>query len=189
MEEYIKKLLEQVRFEKAHKAIGDEIRSHIEDQIEENISEGMEKEEAEKKAVEDMGDPVDVGIELDRVHRPQVAVEVIVVAIVLGIIGLVINVLLKKEIAGSYYNYSETGFNTVEYASLFVNVIWGLAVMMILYLIDYTTIAKYSEIMALMLIGTGLASYFVYERSRDLLTVLSVVLSFKSPVTALPFFI
>ena len=48
MEEYIKKLLEQVRFQKAHKAIGDEIRAHIEDQIEENISNGMDNETAEK---------------------------------------------------------------------------------------------------------------------------------------------
>ncbi len=180
MEEYIKKLLEQVRFEKAHKAIGDEIRSHIEDQIEENISEGMEKEAAEKAAVEDMGDPVETGISLDKIHRPQIAWGVMVTAIVLGVIGLVINILLKKEIAGSYIQYSETGFNIVEYASLFVNVILGLAVMMILYLIDYTTIAKYSEIMALMLIGTGLAFYFVYERSRNLFTV---VLSFRDPST------
>ncbi|MBQ4220776.1 MAG: FtsW/RodA/SpoVE family cell cycle protein, partial [Butyrivibrio sp.] len=73
MEEYIKMLLEQVRFQKAHKAIGDELRSHIEDQIENNISEGMDKETAEKIAVEDMGDPVEAGIALDKVHRPQVA--------------------------------------------------------------------------------------------------------------------
>ena len=66
MEEYIKKLLEQVRFQKAHKAIEDEIRAHIEDQIEDNMSEGMDKETAEKRAVEDMGNPVDVGIELDK---------------------------------------------------------------------------------------------------------------------------
>ena len=68
MEEYIKILLEQVRFEKAHKAIGDEIRAHIEDQAEANISEGMDKETAEKKAVEDMGDPVETGIALDKVQ-------------------------------------------------------------------------------------------------------------------------
>ena len=38
MEEYIKKLLEQVRFEKAHKSIADELRAHIEDQIEANVA-------------------------------------------------------------------------------------------------------------------------------------------------------
>ena len=97
MEEYIKKLLEQIRFQKAHKAIEDEIRLHIEDQIKENISGGMDKETAEKKAVEDMGDPVDAGIALDKVHRPQVAVGVIVIALVSTVIGTIVNVLLSNN--------------------------------------------------------------------------------------------
>ena len=48
MDEYIKKLLEQVRFQKAHKAIQDEIKAHIEEQIEANIADGMDRETAEK---------------------------------------------------------------------------------------------------------------------------------------------
>ena len=50
MEEYIRKLLEQVRFKKAHKSIEGEIRSHIEDQINDNMGVGMDREEAEKAA-------------------------------------------------------------------------------------------------------------------------------------------
>ena len=65
MEEYIKKLLEQVRFKKAHKGIEDELRAHIEDQIEDNMASGMNREAAEKAAVADMGDPVEVGISMD----------------------------------------------------------------------------------------------------------------------------
>ena len=58
MEEYIKKLLEQVRFKKAHRGIADEIRAHIEDQIEDNMAACMDREAAEKAAIADMGDPV-----------------------------------------------------------------------------------------------------------------------------------
>ena len=97
MEEYIKMLLEQVRFQKAHKAIGDEIRSHIEDQVQANISEGMDQETAEKKAVEDMGDPVDVGIELDKVHRPKMAWGVVIVALVIAVIGTLVQVLVVND--------------------------------------------------------------------------------------------
>ena len=87
MEEYIKKLLEQVRFEKAHKAIGDEIRSHIEDQIEANVLDGMDEETAEKSAVADMGDPVEAGAQLDKVHRPQMAWGVVIIALFVAIMG------------------------------------------------------------------------------------------------------
>jgi len=73
VEEYFKQLLEQVRCKKAHYAIREELQSHIEDQMEDNMAHGMSKEEAEKAAVEDMGSPVEVGISLDRIHRPQVA--------------------------------------------------------------------------------------------------------------------
>ena len=169
MEEYIKKLLEQVRFEKAHKAIGDEIRSHIEEQMEENISEGMDKETAEKAAVEDMGDPVDAGISLDKVHRPQVAWGVIVTAIVLGVIGIVINILLEKEILGSYVQYSSTQLYKVhEYASYIINFLLGIAVMLLFYFIDFTTLAKYSDILAGILLITRFATYYVFILSSDL---------------------
>ena len=47
MEEYIKKLLEQVRFREAHQGIHDELKTHIEDQIEANISCGMDEEDKE----------------------------------------------------------------------------------------------------------------------------------------------
>ena len=97
MEEYIKILLEQVRFEKAHKAIGDEIRAHIEDQAEENISEGMDKETAEKRAVEDMGDPVEAGIALDKVHRPQVAWSVIIAVLAVALVGAIFQFLLLND--------------------------------------------------------------------------------------------
>ena len=104
MEEYIRMLLEQVRFQKAHKAIGDEIRTHIEDQVQANISEGMDQETAEKRAVEDMGDPVEAGIRLDKVHRPQIAWGVIIIAIVVGVLGAIVNGMLSKQPAEATYN-------------------------------------------------------------------------------------
>ena len=94
MEEYIKKLLEQVRFRKAHKGIEDEIRSHIEDQIEDNMSEGMDKETAEKRAVEDMGNPVDVGIELDKVHSPKIAWSVVIATLTVAVFGMILQAVI-----------------------------------------------------------------------------------------------
>ena len=58
MEEYLNNLLDQIRCRKAHAAIREELESHISDQIEDNMKAGMTREEAEKAAVCDMGDPV-----------------------------------------------------------------------------------------------------------------------------------
>ena len=44
MEEYLKTLLEQIRCKKAHASIYHEIRGHIEEQVADNIAEGMSKD-------------------------------------------------------------------------------------------------------------------------------------------------
>ena len=64
-------LLEQIRCKRAWAMIEEEIRNHILDQAEANRQQGMEEEEALAEAVRDMGDPVEAGVALDRIHRPQ----------------------------------------------------------------------------------------------------------------------
>ena len=73
MDEYLKIVLEQIRCKKARPYIRQELQDHIEDQIEANISAGLNRTDAEKEAVKDMGDPVEAGLSLDRIHKPQIA--------------------------------------------------------------------------------------------------------------------
>ena len=51
MEEYMEKLISQIRCKKARPYIESEIKDHIEEQIAFNKSKGMSDEEAEKNAV------------------------------------------------------------------------------------------------------------------------------------------
>ena len=170
MEEYIKKLLEQVRFEKAHKAIGDEIRSHIEDQIEANISEGMDKETAEKSAVQDMGDPVETGVALDKVHRPQIAWGVIIAAIGVGILGVIIHLFLNKVPTSYSSEIKIFGNITVDDTGYYIyNVVCGIAVMLIFFLIDYTVVAKYSKIAAVILmVSYAIKNFALCKRMENM---------------------
>ena len=168
MEEYIKILLEQVRFEKAHKAIGDEIRAHIEDQAEANVSEGMDKETAEKKAVEDMGDPVETGIALDKVHRPQLAWELVVATLAVTVFSIILHIFMTKELNWGLAFQISKG-NIVQEGTMFVFYsILGVALMLLLYLMDFTTIAKYSKIAGIILLVSYFASlYWVWVSNPD----------------------
>ncbi|SCY35848.1 permease prefix domain 1-containing protein [Butyrivibrio sp. INlla14] len=140
MEEYIKKLLEQVRFKKAHKGIEDEIRAHIEDQISDNMAAGMDRESAEKAAVADMGDPVEVGISMDRVHKPHLAWSMVIAALVVGILGSIIHILITKDAVASGKEIFVNGSDNYILYTIF-----GIIAMILFYLIDYTNIAKYSK--------------------------------------------
>lgn len=145
METYLEKLLSQIRCKKARPYIAEEIRDHIESQIEDNLSEGMTYEEAEKNAVTDMGDPVEVGISLDRIHKPKIAWKLLVIVGNLSLLGI----LLQQSILSqpgyldleqqmqARYRYAVEGFGSA--------VAVGFLLMCVIYFLDYTVIAKYSR--------------------------------------------
>ena len=69
MDEYLEKLLSQIRSKKARPFIEEEIRGHIEDQIAENLKNGMSPDEARAAAVRDMGDPVQASLWILSISR------------------------------------------------------------------------------------------------------------------------
>ena len=127
MDEYLKTLLEQIRCKKARPYVKQEFQDHIEDQIEANMQAGMDREQAEREAVRDMGDPVETGISLDSVHRPQVAWKLLGIIVLISIAG----VLIHAGIAGKISENAAAGSDRYVF-----HVVIGLAVMVILYLLS-----------------------------------------------------
>lgn len=66
---YLETAGKQIRWERARRVVIPELCQHLEDQRDAFAAQG--REEAERLAVEEMGDPVSVGAELDRIHRPN----------------------------------------------------------------------------------------------------------------------
>lgn len=87
--QFLEAVTEQIRFEKAREMISDELENHIEDQKEAFMSEGISETESYQKAIEDMGDPVEVGISLDRIHRPKMEWKMILLVLGLKHFGIV----------------------------------------------------------------------------------------------------
>ncbi len=63
---YIQTVTDQIRCKRALPLVTKELEDHIEDQKCDYMTEGMEPSEAEEAAVLEMGDPVEVGIEMAR---------------------------------------------------------------------------------------------------------------------------
>ena len=155
METYLEKLLSQIRCKKARPYIAEEIRDHIESQIADNLSEGMNYEEAEKNAVTDMGDPVEVGISLDRIHKPKIAWKLLVIVGILSLLGILIQQSILRQPGfqeletwrQEVYRYTTEGFVSC--------IVIGLLLMCVIYFLDYTVIAKYSRLIggAILILG------------------------------------
>lgn len=148
MEEYLEQLLSQIRCKKARPFVEEELRSHMEDQISDYMAAGMDRSCAEESAVRDMGDPVEAGISLDRVHRPQAAWGLLLLIAVISLTAVVIHSLIGIELENFNRNQlSVTGLNFTA------DVLIGIAVMVFICFMDYTTIARYSKILAAAILG------------------------------------
>lgn len=114
MEEYIDKLISQIRCKKARPYIEEEYRAHLEDQINANKEKGMPDEEAEKNAELDMGNPVEVGISMDKIHRPRVAWDIILIVGIISVLAIIVQWIFVSQISNG--NYTINGIS--QYTTL-----------------------------------------------------------------------
>lgn len=141
IEDYINIVRQQIRSNRVHKDISDEIKNHIDDQIKAFISNGIDEQTATIKAIEEMGDPVIVGVELDRIHRPKPEWSVIGLTIIMVLLGLVTQLFIPN--------------NDILIRRIVFTVI-GMFVLITVYFIDYSIIGKYPKIIFFILFGLGL---------------------------------
>ena len=71
-DDYIKSVLSQIAFVFEHKNIKRELMSHLNDLYEEYVEQGLETSELIRRVIEDMGDPVKIGKELNQIHHPLI---------------------------------------------------------------------------------------------------------------------
>ena len=93
---YLEAVQGQIRWKRARPLLVRELERHLEDQRDDFLKEGKAPDEAERLAVEDMGDPVTVGTELDRIHRPRPQWGLLVLTIVLAAVGVFLRVLFRR---------------------------------------------------------------------------------------------
>lgn len=177
---YLDKVCSKVKFAKAHKGLKLELRSHIQDQAGKYSLDGMSKEEAFIKAIEEMGDPYLVGEELNSIHRPQLDWITIGLVGILMSFGIYVLVSLRNQyILGNYYM-------KIGYSQLIYMVI-GILSMTILYFFDYTRLEKYSYL----IYGLGLliTPFILRESFRGSISIMGFNLSIILPFLASILFI
>lgn len=99
IQSYLEAVRTQIRWKRARPVLIQELRRHLEDQREDLLQEGRGPEEAERLAVQDMGDPVAVGTELDRVHRPRPQWGLLGLTIALALLGAFLRVIFDNPYA------------------------------------------------------------------------------------------
>ena len=100
---WCREAIEQVRFKPDRDKIWDELIAHIEDRTEDMKSRGYTQEEAETRAVTAMGNPEEVGKQLNAVHKPWLG-RLWIVSKVLVILTLIVSLFFVYPAVNKYRN-------------------------------------------------------------------------------------
>lgn len=105
IQEYLRVVEEQIRWKRARPVLCRELRQHLEDQRDDFAAQGFA--DAEQMAVAEMGDPVPVGVELDRLHRPRPQRGLLVMTVILALAGGFLRVWLTYSARPSLDAFSQ----------------------------------------------------------------------------------
>lgn len=92
---YLDAVSDQIRWGRARRLVIPELRQHLEDQRDAFLAEGIG--DAERRAVEEMGDPVAVGAELDRIHRPKPQWALLALTAALALAGMLLRIWVAAD--------------------------------------------------------------------------------------------
>lgn len=118
----------QIRWKRARGPLLDELEAHITDRKDGLEADGFDPEYASAQAVREMGDPEEIGIALDRVHRPRPNWLLLGGAAILLLGGMALMWLL--------------GDRDTYFRPMLIYAVLGLAAMITGYFLDYTALTK-----------------------------------------------
>lgn len=134
VEQYLDKVLSEIKNKEVHEEIKLEITGHIEDLYETYLDEGLSSEEAIKKAILEMGEAKLIGEKLNKIHRGKIEFGIVVPSILMCLFSIFLMFFMVDY--NKYFNKT-MGIKTI------VSWIIGLLFAVILYKFDYRRIKKH----------------------------------------------
>lgn len=150
---YLEAVQEQIRWKRARPVLTRELERHLEDQRDAFVQEGKAPEEAERLAVEDMGDPVAVGTELDRVHRPRPQWGLLGLTLALAVIGAVLRVEFLRASP-----YSTGPQVLIKALASLATLGLGTSAMLGMYFLDVSRLIRHARAVSIAALAVGLAT-------------------------------
>lgn len=148
---YLRTVEEQIRWKRARPVVAQELERHLEDQRDAFVHEGSAPEEAERLAVEEMGDPVAVGTELDRIHRPRPQWGLLALTMLLALAGG----FLRVWLTATWSHQAVDPWRTLAAIGL------GTACLLTAYFLDYSFLGRHGKGVYMAAVGVGLLSLWL----------------------------
>jgi hypothetical protein len=102
--EFLKEVLSHVKFPFDRDGIRAELESHITDRMDDYIDQGIASVTAERMVIDAMGDPAEIGIELNRQHKPWLGWLNIVTGILVGLLSVYMLLLVGPLLLMTFFS-------------------------------------------------------------------------------------
>lgn len=182
IKDYLKSVCEQIKYKPIREDISEEIENHIIELKQDFINEGNNENVAEEKAINHMGNPEEIGKQLNKIHKPKLDWKLLLITIMLLCFGTLVTYIRKNSLIGFQVN------SIISYiCCLIVGVILSIPI----YFLDYRKILKYSNL--LYIIASALIIWALVSGMRvnglAYIYFASGVRGFSPNVVALPLYI
>ena len=128
---YITQVCDQLRWKKAHPVIQREMEAHLCDQYDAFVKSGLPEDAAVEETLRRTGDAVEIGVGLDRVHRPKPSWGLLILTGILLLTGLAIKLFFTYD---SDYPH--------ELPTMLVASVLGIGCLFGAYFMDFTILGK-----------------------------------------------
>ncbi len=160
LDEYLQTVAEQIRYTKIRPSVTEELKNHILDQAEAYEECGAFPEEALERAIREMGDPVETGVALDRIHRPQMNWGIVIAIGIISILSIGIFYVADIVAADTYPWQRQASF-----------VLAGFLLMLLVYRLDYSILGKFGWkpavlFLCIMIAGLTFFSFEIHGANR-----------------------
>lgn len=143
---FLKQVTDPIKSKEAKKIVALELEQHMEAAVQNMIKSGLSREEAESKAVGQMGDPVILGMKMGKLHRPKIDWSLLSLVLLLYLVGFLPLLITHHEFQFSLFKKA-------------VDVLLGIIIVLSFMMFDYRRLKKLHWLM-LSIAGTILVVIF-----------------------------
>ena len=111
---FLDKVCGEIKYRPVRKGISEELKSHIQEIKEEYTNKGIPENEAEEKAVSQMGVPEEIGRKLNKIHKPKLDWILLLLMVILMGFGVFVVILKQQNMNDDYIESTIIFFDEIQ---------------------------------------------------------------------------
>ena len=127
VKDFLNTVSNQIKYKPVREIITEELKEHIDEIISENTTNGLSEELAEEIAVKQMGNPVQIGKNLNKIHKPKMDWITLILTLILILISGQFAILFHPDVSFNKgtlgLNDFMTAFVLLQFLLLILNII------------------------------------------------------------------